>query len=86
MQISGAIFMQPFLARHIRRIRFPDEAVRTLQDFEAYARQFGRSSYHPKCTCNIGTGGKSVVDPQLRVHGIDGFRICDSLGMPSLIG
>ncbi len=86
VRISRDIFMQPSLAKQIRRIRFPDEEVRTRQDFEAYARQFGRTSYHPTCTCKMGTDDASVVDPQLRVHGIDGFRICDSSVMPSLIG
>lgn len=46
----------------------------------------GRTSYHPTCTCKMGTDDTSVVDPQLRVHGFDGFRICDSSVMPSLIG
>jgi choline dehydrogenase-like flavoprotein len=34
----------------------------------------------------MGVDAMAVVDPQLRVHGLDGIRICDSSVMPSLIG
>jgi choline dehydrogenase-like flavoprotein len=34
----------------------------------------------------MGRDEMSVVDPQLRVHGLDGIRICDSSTMPSLVG
>ena len=86
VKISREIFEQPSLQKHIRAIRYPDDNVKTQADFEAYARQYGRTSYHPTCTCKMGTDEMSVVDPQLRVHGLDGIRICDSSVMPSLIG
>ena len=34
----------------------------------------------------MGRDTMSVVDPELRIHGLDGIRICDSSVMPSLIG
>ena len=74
------------MQKHIRAIRFPDDSVRTQAEYEAYARQYGRTSYHPTCTCKMGTDEMSVVDPQLRIHGLDGIRICDSSVMPNLIG
>lgn len=86
VRISCEIFRQSSLQKYIRQIRFPDDSVRTTQDFENYARQYGRTSYHPTCTCKMGRDDMAVVDPQLRVHGIDGLRICDSSTMPSLIG
>ena len=60
--------------------------MRTQKDFEDYARQFGRTSYHPTCSCKMGSDEGAVVDPELRVHGIDGLRICDSSVMPSVVG
>ncbi|MCV2870346.1 GMC family oxidoreductase N-terminal domain-containing protein [Defluviimonas sp. WL0002] len=88
VKISKEIFSQPSLQKHIRKIRFPDDDVKTQADFEAYARQYGRTSYHPTCTCKMGaeTDPMAVVDPRLRVRGVDGLRICDSSVMPSLVG
>ncbi|WP_170406328.1 GMC family oxidoreductase [Ruegeria arenilitoris] len=83
---SVEIFRQKSLQKYIRQIRFPDDSVKTQADYEAYARQYGRTSYHPTCTCKMGVDEMAVVDPQMRVRGIDGLRICDSSAMPSLIG
>jgi choline dehydrogenase-like flavoprotein len=86
VKISREIFSQASLRKYVRRIRFPDDSVRTQKEFEDYARQYGRTSYHPTCTCRMGTDAMAVVDPQLRVRGLDGIRICDSSAMPSLVG
>jgi choline dehydrogenase-like flavoprotein len=86
VKISREIFSQPSLRKYIKAIRFPDDTVRSQADLEAYARQYGRTSYHPVSTCRIGQDEMAVVDPQLRVRGIDALRICDSSVMPSLIG
>ena len=88
IKISREIFSQSSLRKYIRMIRFPDENVKTKADYEAYARQYGRTSYHPTCTCKMGDEDDkmAVVDPQLRVKGVTGLRICDSSVMPSLIG
>jgi choline dehydrogenase-like flavoprotein len=86
VRISREIFSQASLSKYVRRIRFPDDSVKTQKDFEDYARQYGRTSYHPTCTCRMGTDAMAVVDPQLRVRGLDGIRICDSSAMPSLVG
>ncbi|MBY6116944.1 GMC family oxidoreductase N-terminal domain-containing protein [Mameliella alba] len=88
VKISREIFEQASLQKHIRQIRFPDDTVKTQAEYEAYARQYGRTSYHPTCTCKMGAESDpmAVVDPQLRVRGVDGLRICDSSVMPSLVG
>ena len=86
VKTSVEIFSQPSLQKYIRAIRFPDQSVKTQKDFEDYTRQYGRTSYHPTCTCKMGVDEMAVVDPQLRVHGLEGIRICDSSTMPSLIG
>ena len=86
VRISREIFRQPSLARHIREIRYPDASVTSDRDLEVYARRYGRTSYHPVGTCRMGDDDLAVVDPQLRVRGMDGLRVCDSSVMPSLIG
>jgi len=41
--------------------------------------------WHESCTAKMGTDAMSVVDGQLRVHGIEGLRIADASIMPLLI-
>ncbi|MET0583215.1 MAG: GMC oxidoreductase, partial [Pseudoxanthomonas sp.] len=85
VRISREIFRQSALAKYIRKEHFPGDRVATTADLEAYARQFGRTSYHPVGTCRMGGDAASVVDPELRVRGIQGLRICDSSVMPRLV-
>jgi len=85
VRISREIFRQPSLQKYIKRQHLPGDEVVSQNDFEDYARQYGRTSYHPTCTCKMGSDEMSVVDAQLRVRGLEGLRICDSSVMPSLI-
>ena len=73
------------MAKFIRREHFPGHGTKTKKDLEAYARQFGRTSYHPVGTCRMGADKHSVVDTSLRVRGVDGLRVADSSIMPRLI-
>jgi choline dehydrogenase-like flavoprotein len=86
IKISRDILNQSEMGKYVKCEHFPGDKVKTNADFTDYARRFGRTSYHPTCTCKMGIDDQSVVDPQLRVHGIDGIRICDSSIMPSVIG
>ncbi|GAB6195953.1 GMC family oxidoreductase [Lysobacter xanthus] len=54
-----------------------------LMDF---IRRKAESVYHPVGTCRMGIDDASVVDPALRVHGVDGLRVVDASVMPRVIG
>jgi choline dehydrogenase len=50
-----------------------------------HIRSTGATAYHPVGTCRMGTDpAQSVVDTQLRVHGIQGLRVADGSVMPSI--
>ena len=79
------IMAQPAFAELIKRAHHPAD-VRNDAEAEEHLRGSGRTSYHPVGTCKMGQDVSAVVDPQLRVRGIEGLRVCDSSIMPSLIG
>jgi choline dehydrogenase len=51
----------------------------------AYCRDLGGTIFHPSSTCRMGPEGESVVDPELKVHGLDGLRVADASIMPFVI-
>jgi len=92
LQISG---IGP--AQHLRSLGVPvvhelpgvganlnDHYVDSDEAFEAFARAHGTTIYHPVGTCAMGQGPNAVVDPRLRVHGIDALRVVDASVMPSV--
>ena len=80
------IFAQPALARRLSAPLLPAEPLTDRAARMAFLRAHGHSAYHPVGTCRMGTDAEAVVDPALRVRGIDGLRVADSSIMPSLIG
>ena len=56
----------------------------TDADLEAFMRATGQTLYHIVGTCKMGTDPMAVVDPRLRVHGIDGLRVADASIMPTV--
>jgi choline dehydrogenase len=53
----------------------------------AYARARGSTIFHPTSTCTMGPASRplSVVDPSLRVHGLEGLRVADASIMPTVV-
>ncbi len=63
----------------------PGPEAKTDADLLEFARNYGATIFHPVGTCRMGTDSEAVVDPKLRVHGLDGLRVVDASVMPTLV-
>lgn len=63
----------------------PGDDCASENDLLNYARWTGATLYHPAGTCRMGIDPGAVVDPALRVNGVEGLRVVDASIMPRLI-
>ncbi|MDN5939590.1 MAG: GMC family oxidoreductase N-terminal domain-containing protein [Salinisphaera sp.] len=80
-QIRG-IAEQASFAPLIKQEREPGPQVSTDAALEDYLRKAAGTVYHPVGSCRMGADDKSVVDPRLRVRGVEGVRVIDASIMP----
>jgi choline dehydrogenase-like flavoprotein len=65
----------------------PGTEAQTDADLAAYVRDRASGTiFHPVGTCAMGMDERAVVDPTLRVRGLEGLRVADASIMPTLIG
>jgi 4-pyridoxate dehydrogenase len=88
IRIFRELAQLPRLAPHVAREIGPGAAVTTESDLEAYVRKTAVTAHHPCGTCRMGPASESasVVDSELRVHGIEGLRVVDASVFPDLVG
>jgi choline dehydrogenase len=72
---------QPLRDILVRELHPGSRALTRLQ-LEDAIRRGVEHTYHPACTARIGTDTSGVVDPQLRVYGVDGLRVADASVFP----
>lgn len=63
----------------------PGPTVQSDQELENFVRSKANHIYHPVGTCKMGNDEMAVVDPQLRVHGVEKLRIVDASIMPTVV-
>ncbi|OYW46969.1 MAG: hypothetical protein B7Z08_05390 [Sphingomonadales bacterium 32-68-7] len=86
LRIARAAFAtEPFAQYHGTEFA-PGADVQSDEALDKYIRETGYTVHHPVGTCRMGSDAGAVVDPQLRVNGIQGLRIADASVMPTVIG
>jgi choline dehydrogenase len=70
------------LKRVISQIDFPLRADADRDEWRRYLRQAAFRANHPAGTCRMGPDDDAVVDPRLRVRGVDGLRVVDASIIP----
>lgn len=84
LQMARDILRQPALKPFIREEALPGAEVTDRGELFTYACRLAKTDHHPVGTCRMGHGEMAVVDPDLKVHGLDGLRVCDSSIMPRI--
>lgn len=64
---------------------YPGPGVRSSEAVRDYIRATAETYHHQVGTCKMGLDAMAVVDPELRVHGVDGLRVVDASIMPDVV-
>src|SRR3954470_11833311 len=75
----------PPLSAYVAEEVQPEPAAQSAADLLALARRHGATIFHPSGTCRMGADEGAVVDPRLRVRGVEGLWVVDGSVMPTLV-
>ncbi len=79
VQISRKILNQPAFEPYNGGELSPGPSVQTDQEILDWVARDAETALHPSCTCRLGVGEDSVVDPgSMKVHGLEGIRVIDA--------
>ncbi|MGR9245729.1 GMC family oxidoreductase [Rhizobium leguminosarum] len=82
LKIAREIMQQAALKPYVMAERLPGPKVMTDEQLFDYGCANAKTDHHPVGTCKMGTGPDAVVGLDLKVHGLEGLRVCDSSVMP----
>jgi choline dehydrogenase len=85
VKLARRILEMPALAGFAGETLRPPPGVRSDAEVETFIREQAETLYHPVGTCRMGRDELAVVDPQLRVRGLDGLRVADASVMPAIV-
>jgi choline dehydrogenase-like flavoprotein len=80
-----ALAAQPSLARHIVEELIPGRDVQDDESLLESTFKYGTTGFHAAGTCRMGSDSESVLDPELRVRGINQLRVVDTSIMPTQV-
>ena len=84
-RLSRDLLRQPAFDRWRRAPIFPGREDLDDAGMEAFVRAKAETIYHPAGTCRMGSDDAAVLDPQLRLRGVEGLRVIDASAMPTLV-
>ena len=84
-KMTRAILQAPALAKYRHKELYTTDGMSDAE-WENHIRSRADTVYHPVGTCRMGVDDAAVVDPQLRVRGLEGLRVVDASVFPTLIG
>jgi choline dehydrogenase len=86
IRLVRQIFAAPAFAAYRATEAIPGNAVQSEDEIIGYIKGGAYTVHHPVSTCRMGVDSLAVVDPELRVVGIEGLRVADASVFPSIIG
>jgi choline dehydrogenase len=84
-RILREIFNTPPLLKHVLAELAPGPDVETDDEWESYLRSESVTIFHPCGTCKMGVDDTAVVEPDLRVRGMESLCVADASVMPHLV-
>ncbi len=85
LRIARRVFAAPAMRKLVTAEHWPGAAAETDEEILDYVRATAGTTFHPTSTCMMGNNGTSVVDAELRVHGVGGLRVIDASVMPTVV-
>jgi choline dehydrogenase len=82
MKLARRLFDMPAFKRYVGDPVEPPTRADSDEALAEHVREQAETLYHPVGTCKMGPDDLAVVDPQLRVRGVDGLRVVDASVMP----
>ena len=84
VELCREIGRQPALSGWMREELYPGDGVRDVKELRDYVRRNAITYHHQVGTCRMGVDELAVVDPELRVRGVDRLRVADASVMPEV--
>ena len=84
VRTAERIFASAAFAPYVTDRMGPAQAIESDAGWIDYLKAHGAVGYHGVGTCRMGTGDDAVVDPRLRVRGVEGLRVIDASIMPRI--
>ncbi|WAH55325.1 choline dehydrogenase [Pseudomonas silvicola] len=85
IKLTRHIVDQPAFAPFRGKEVYPGTAVATDAQLLQFIQGIAETEFHPSCTCRMGNDALAVVNPELKVHGIQALRVVDASVMPDII-